>query len=442
MSSPKVAVQTDPRARLISDIGDREVVIWGARMTGIGFARFAKAQGIRTRAFIDSDPALRGKTVSGIRIYPPDYLAELVATGTRFVVVLAVSIKEDEIISSLTGYGLSADDLIVYSKYCKVFYTIDVVGSCNLKCPSCVHGTPDNSMPTGLMSLDTFKKVIDKIKTDAPLVTHVGLYNWGEPFLHPELHHIVDHLHRNDIAVAISSNLSFRFADRLDRVIKANPEYLKVSVSGYFSKAYNNTHTGGDVNLVKSNMYRLRYLIDRYSADTLVDVNYHLYKDNNGINLTKMRELCTELGFVLSTVNALVMPLEKVLKHCEGRPDPDTVRLSENLLVSIDEGISAASMFKSSRCSFMDNQVNINFDLTVPICCTVAERQGNIVEENFLASTPRSIEEKKAQASICMKCMAYGLPEYNMGYNRAAWDEIASSKGSCDSGSTGGSQTT
>jgi len=401
-------------------------------MTGIGFARFAKANAIDVLGFIDSDIALMEKRVSGLLVRGVDYLVDLKKSGKDFAIVLAVSLKEDEIKANCAQYGLSDADLILYSKYCKVFYTIDIVGTCNLKCSSCVHGVPDNNLPKGIMSLSTFKEVIHKIKNESPLLTHVCLYNWGEPFLHPELGKIVDHLHSNDIAVALSTNLSIRFEDRIDSIIKSSPDYLKVSLSGYYAKAYDKTHAGGDINLVKSNLYRLRYLIDRYQSNTLVDVNYHLYRDNNGRNLDKMKELCDELGFALSTVHALVMPLERVVAFCDGKPDLDTLLLSENLLVGIDEGIEAAAAYKGNGCPFMDNQVNINFDLTVPVCCTVADRKDTIVESNFLLSTSESIRNNKSKVDLCTKCMNYGLPEYNMGYNRKGWDQIASKKASLD----------
>ena len=83
---------------------------------------------------------------------------------------------------------------------------------------------------------------------------------------------------------------------KIDIVAKCEPDYLKISLSGYYPEAYNNTHQGGDITLVKSNLYRLKYMLDKHNSNTLVDINYHLYKDNNGKNLKKMTELAEELG--------------------------------------------------------------------------------------------------------------------------------------------------
>jgi MoaA/NifB/PqqE/SkfB family radical SAM enzyme len=258
------------------------------------------------------------------------------------------------------------------------------------------------------------------------------LYNWGEPFLHPELNKIINYLHDNGIAAAVSSNLSIASGEQIKKVIRSSPEYLKVSLSGYYPDVYDTTHAGGDINLVKSNLYRIRYFIDKFGADTLVDVNYHLYTNNNGKNLQKMQELCNELDFSLSTVNSLVMPLERVMDYCDGKEDIKTKELNKILPVTIDEGISVVSDFKSDICPFKDNQININYDLTVPVCCTVFDRKNTIVSENYLEMTLDDINLGKKKIEICKKCMDIGLPAYNMGFNRSGWDEIASQKVSSD----------
>ena len=416
------------------EIGNRPIVIWGARMTGLGLVRFAKAEQINVLGFIDSDSALIGRKINGILVHKPNDLTKLEKKHPNLILVIAVSIKESEIMAKLKSDKIDHLKTLIYSNFSDVFYTIDIVGTCNLKCLSCAHSIENHNVPRGVMPYCDFVDVVDKIVKDSQFLTHVSLYSWGEPLLHPKVGQIVKHLHDRNIAVALSSNLSIKFNDRLDSVIQQSPEYLKVSTSGFYPAAYNNTHQGGDVNLVKSNLYRLRYLIDKYKANTVVDVNYHLYRDNNGVNLQKMKDLCSELGFILSTVYALVMPLERVIEHCDGNPDHQTKKLSQNLLVDIDEGISASKNreAESGKCGFRENQVNINSDLTVPVCCTVFNREGNVVAENFLKSTPESIRHKKNHVETCKKCIAYGLPAYNMGYNRLSWEKIAARKKSSD----------
>lgn len=415
---------------LLEKLLGKPVVVWGARMTGIGFARYLKANGHRgITAFIDSDPAFRGKKVNEVPVYNPEKLTELRQQHKDLIIVIAVALKEHEVIEILSDLGAVESDYIVYSEYCTDFYTVDVVGTCNLKCPTCAHGSDGMESPLGLMPYQNFTQVVDKACNEANIVSHFSLYSWGEPLLHPDLGKMIDYLHQKGIAAAVSSNLSIKEEKYLRKMIQAGPEYLKVSLSGYYPDVYNQGHAGGDINLVKSNLYRLRYLIDKYHARTFVDVNYHLYAYNSGKNLKKMEELCEELNFSLSTTYALVMPLERVIGHCEGEPNPQLDGLRQKLLVDIDEGISASSGINMEGCPFRDNQININWDLTMPVCCTVFNRNTEaMLTDNYLENSIDDINRKKNQVVLCDKCMSYGLPAYNMGFNRDQWAKIAAAK--------------
>ena len=118
---------------------------------------------------------------------------------------------------------------------------------------------------------------------------------------------------------------------------------------------YNSTHQGGDIDLVKSNLYRLKYILKKSGAHTLVDINYHLYKNNNKINQRRMEQLAKELGFLMSTTYALVMPLERVIDHCNDRTSEQTKELSKNLLVDINEGINASKDINlNNSCPFRE----------------------------------------------------------------------------------------
>ena len=165
------------------------------------------------------------------------------------------------------------------------------------------------------MKLETFMQVFDKIITESPDISHVNLYSWGEPLLHPYVDKIIDYVHNKNVSVALSSNLSIKFENRIDKIIKSNPDYLKISLSGFYPEAYNKTHEGGNIDLVKRNLFLLRELIDKYGSNTLVDINYHLYRDNSGKNLSQMKQLANKLGFILSETYALIMPLERVISH-------------------------------------------------------------------------------------------------------------------------------
>jgi MoaA/NifB/PqqE/SkfB family radical SAM enzyme len=421
---------------LISRLILNTVYIWGARMTGLGALRALRAKGVSVAGFIDSDIAFIGKRVGGLPVFQPGHLREALSQSVSPAILIAAALKEDEIILQLSGLNIKNIPIFSFQDQDAPYYTVDILSSCNLKCGSCPHSIENHEVPKGSMTFPVFKEVFDKIVSESPDVTHISLYSWGEPLLHPYIADIVKYIHEKNIAVALSSNLSLNIDDRLEKLIQQNPDYLKISLSGYYPSAYNNTHEGGDINLVKSNLYRLRYLLDRYDVNTLVDINYHLYRDNCGENLKKFQELANELGFILSETYALIMPLERVLSHFDGNPDFQTERLHSNMLVTIDEGVAASSKTRlpSNECPFRENQININADLSVPVCCTVFQREENLVANNFLNSTLSEINESKKKVNTCTRCMRLALPEYNMGFNRAEWKKYAEQKSILDMG--------
>jgi MoaA/NifB/PqqE/SkfB family radical SAM enzyme len=418
------------REKIFNSLADKKILIWGARMTGIGALRQLRKKKIKVINFIDSDDALNGKFVHGLKVYHPNQLSELVQNHKDVTILIAVSIKENEIINQLQELNIKNVPVISFFDETSPYYTIDILGSCNLKCPSCPHSIIETEVPKGSMTIETFKSVFDKIITDTPSISHISLYSWGEPFLHPHLDKIIDYVHEKNVAVALSSNLSIKFGDRIEKIIKSNPDYLKVSLSGFYPEAYNNTHAGGDINLVKRNLILIRNLLDKYKSTTLIDINYHLYKDNSGENIKQMEKFAEDLGFIISKTYALVMPLERVISHVEGNPDFQTKQLETNLLVTIDEGIKASSKISlpKNTCPFRENQININSDLTVPVCCVVWERDKNVVAQNFLKTNLNEINLNKKQVKLCNKCMKLNLPEYNMGFNKMDWERYAKQK--------------
>ena len=419
------------RERLIDEVGRRPILVWGARMTGMGFLCLARKYHLAVVGFVDSDPSLRGRKVNGLLVHSPVDISALRSVYADLMIVVAVALKEDEIVQSLREMGCREADWILFTRYVENYYTIDIVGTCNLRCLSCAHAM-DYDNPKGQMPLADFERILSKILSEVEIVSHISLYSWGEPLLHSDLDSIIGLLHEAGIAAAVSTNLSFKNERLIQKMVRAAPEYLKISVSGFEPEVYNVTHSGGDIEQVKANMVKLREWMDQYSAPIFVDVNYHLYRNNNGRNLDKMRQLCQELDFNLSTSYALVMPVERAIAHCDGNPDAKAVELTDLLLVNIEEGREATKSFRNQPCRYLTNQVNIDWDRSVQLCCVCFEKPQSVIATDFLTCTPEAVKAGKTNHPFCNKCFQYGLPAYNLGSNLKEWHRIASLKHSTD----------
>jgi organic radical activating enzyme len=410
---------------LLKTINQRPILIWGARMTGVGFLRLAKKYNLNVVGFVDGDPSLSEVKISGIPISLPGIIPALKRKYKNLAVVVAVSIKEDEIISALKEYGVTKDGYIRYSDFCGCFFTIDIAGVCNLKCPSCAHTVEGINNPKGFMPFKDFKKITEKMVNEVGLVSHVCLYSWGEPFLHPDLDLCINHLHSLGIATAVSSNLSIESSDQIEKVVKTSPDYLKISISGFYPEVYNTTHTGGNIELVKSNLYRLRYLIEKHKVSIYVDVNYHLYKNNTGVDLERMKQLCADLGFVLSPCYANITPVERLFDYCEGKMDAKTRKFLDLLLVGIDKGLEIAKPYNNLPCRFRTNQVNINWDRSIPLCCVCFDRKKSTISGDYLKESLKAISLRKENHPLCEKCVKYAIPPYLLGVNQREWKKEA-----------------
>ena len=81
----------------------------------------------------------------------------------------------------------------------------------------------------------------------------------------------------------------------------------------------------------------------------------------------------------------------------------------------------------------MHNQMNINSDLSVPVCCLVFDRK-HLVSSNYLEDSLEDIEARKDYSEICKTCISQNLPQYNMGFNKDKWIELAGQKVCTDKG--------
>ena len=251
-------------------------------------------------------------------------------------------------------------------------YTIDVVGTCNLRCPTCPVGNlPDSDRPTGFMPLATFRRVIDKIRAESPVdVPEIWLFNWGEPLLHPDLPAMIELLEARGLPSFLSTNLNVRKG--LSEVIAANPGVIKVSMSGFSEATYPTTHVRGRLALLEHNLVRLRELIDEHGADTRVWVGQHVYR-NNRDELEPVARLCRELGFEHRPIAAFYQPLEKLLALAEGEPLDEPVL--DLLLEHPRDYLPRIAAARDGRfdCELRANQTVINHDGQVALCCSLYE---------------------------------------------------------------------
>lgn len=309
------------------------------------------------------------------------------------------------------------------------FFNIDVVGSCNLKCPSCPVGNfQEVKNPTGFMKPEFLSEIMNKATSECK-VTGVGLFNWTEPLLHPQLPELVRIVQTYNIPCHLSSNLNI--LKNIDALMQVNPFGFRISVSGFTQAVYGVTHRGGDIERVKKNMVALAEAKQRASATTHIHVLYHRYLGNMDDEIL-MKNFAESLGFDFSPVWAVMMPLEKGLAYLDKDPTQanltqEDLQLIERLALPLNhELVEIAERYKNKPCRLRDNEITINFEGNVQLCCAVYDDSKFRIAA-FLSTPLEMLQDKKYAQKICTKCMDKGLHVVGT-YGSTEFDELARNK--------------
>ncbi|MBY0406961.1 MAG: radical SAM protein [Rickettsiales bacterium] len=305
--------------------------------------------------------------------------------------------------------------------------TVDLSGSCNLRCPSCPVGSIGQLHPSGLMHSDLFRQIVQKARREHGMRI-VALHNWTEPFLHPQLPEFIRIVKEEGLVCAISSNLTI--ARHIEEVLQAGPDFFRISLSGFTQESYATTHVRGDIEQVKQNMRLLSEARARTRKNrTHVAVFYHKYQHNLE-EMKDMRAYTKALGFAWEESWAYYMSLEKIFQLMEGKlTDADKDFVQNRLALPIPEAIAAAKALKGqSRCTLLEDQIVLDYRGNVSLCCAVYDQAKNGLG-NFMEMSADALKEKKTGHPTCKSCAGsnlhlyftyHDIPELNKTYQKLA----------------------
>lgn len=284
---------------------------------------------------------------------------------------------------------------------------IDIVGSCNLACPSCPSGGPDKNRG-GKMSLEMFRRILEKISKEQPGAT-VSIFNWTEPLIHPQAAEFVEAIRHYGLKSRVSTNLNL--LKDADRFAAASPDFMTISLSGFTQPVYSIGHEDGDIEVVKENMRKLSDAFKKANASTELTVYYHKYLHNlHEVDL--MKQYAESLGFAFGSGWAYYMPIERVQAYMEDRLPPEEVEFVENrFALNIRRAVEATKPFRDEPCLFPTTQLTIDCRGNVQLCCAVYDAKRFTIG-SYLDSPWAEIESKLLNHSYCRECGRHGLHIY------------------------------
>jgi pyruvate-formate lyase-activating enzyme len=106
---------------------------------------------------------------------------------------------------------------------------LDTLNLCNLTCPFCPTGTGQNYREKNRIPLEHAKQVIDAVRSH---VLEIRLFNWGEPFLNPDIYETIRYAGEAGLYTVINSNLSLSRQRLAEDIVDSGLDLLVVSMDG------------------------------------------------------------------------------------------------------------------------------------------------------------------------------------------------------------------
>ena len=120
------------------------------------------------------------------------------------------------------------------------YVQVEPTSRCNLRCTYCPVG--NESGPTGHMSADVFRKMVDDVHRHALLLV---LFGWGEPFVCPSVYEMIAYAHARGLRLVSSTNGHlFARREHATGVVRSGLDALIVSLSGTRQETYERFRSG------------------------------------------------------------------------------------------------------------------------------------------------------------------------------------------------------
>lgn len=273
---------------------------------------------------------------------------------------------------------------------------IEIVDNCNLSCLTCRRDAFMSS--AGRMDIDLFRRILDKLQLMG--VWKIEMYNYTEPFLHPDIYEFVKEVKKRNLILNLSTNLSLKNIPHLkDCVDLLTPDDLMiVTISGIRKDVYEINHRGGNIDNVINNLH----IIAKSSSKKSVRLRLLKFDYNKG-ELLAAKKLAAELGLSFEWQPAFGNPF-------------GINKDSEKLRAKINNGISLKQhnyLFDDGMkyCRFIHSRnIVLNYLGNVEQCCQTVTRPYDF--GSFLEQDISVIQMKREFSALCCDCTERytGLP--------------------------------
>ncbi|MBP6874621.1 MAG: SPASM domain-containing protein [Candidatus Eisenbacteria bacterium] len=189
---------------------------------------------------------------------------------------------------------------------------VEPTNLCNLHCALCpVNGGFER--PQGLMKFALFTRLMDEVGS---FIFTLQLWDWGEPFVHPDVYEMIAYAKSKGIRVISSTNGHlFAKADHARRLVRSGLDTIIVAIDGATQETYSRYRQGGQL---EQPLEGIRRIVEakRELSSPLPAINFRFIPmAHNEHEIPMIRRLAKDVGAdVLSF---------KTLNNCQQDPYRD-----------------------------------------------------------------------------------------------------------------------
>lgn len=125
--------------------------------------------------------------------------------------------------------------------------SLEPTTSCNLRCPECPSGLRSFTRPTGMLTDETYRSVIDELGSR---LTYLIFYFQGEPYLNPKFLEQVKYAVTKHIYTATSTNAHYLTDKEAKQTVESGLDRLIISIDGTTQETYEQYRIGGKIDKV------------------------------------------------------------------------------------------------------------------------------------------------------------------------------------------------
>jgi len=248
--------------------------------------------------------------------------------------------------------------------------TIEPTNHCNLSCPLCITGNNRMTRDTGVMSFETYKRIIDQL---GDYIFYLLLYQQGEPFINKQFLAFVRYAKANRIFVTTSTNGHYLNEKQAAATVASGLDSMIVSIDGTDQSTYSKYRVNGELKKVLSGISNIVNEKRRQKSQTPKLYIQFIVMKHNEHQVTNMRELSKRIG-----ANQLLIKTVFVDSACQAQawlPRNETYRRYqiENNQLSVKKTVTG-SCYRPWTSSL------INWDGDTVPCCF--DKDGNHVFGN------------------------------------------------------------